>query len=75
MGIRVIQQTTAERKEEILQLYEKVKPLLDDGIGLWTAVKTVRGKPCSTNVAWYRELRMYCRQKGYDCMGGRLYEY
>ena len=72
MTINVISQTTAERKEEIIQLYEKVKPYLDDGVGLWTAVKTVRGKAFSTNVAWYRELRMYCRKQGYDCMGGRL---
>lgn len=66
--ITVIEQTTAERKAELLQLYEDCRPYLDDGLTLRKAVQQVKGTNhhTFTRCAWYRDLLHYARSKGYE---------
>ena len=67
MTIRIIEQTTSEREQETRELFEKCRPLLDKGCGLYTAVKTVSDKkPTHTKNGWYRDLIDYAASQGYD---------
>ena len=65
--IKVITQTTQERYEEIVQLYEDCRPYLLQGLTLRQAVSKVKGmkNPPSPNLAWFRDLRQYAWEHGY----------
>lgn len=67
MGIRVISQTTAEREEEMKQLFEKCKPLMDKGYTLGKAVRKVLKLNHNTFYAqrWFKDLRDYAESQGY----------
>ncbi len=55
--IRVVEQTTEERRRESLALYEQCKPFLKEGLSLRQAVTKVTGKTGGfSNRAWYLEL-------------------
>ena len=66
--ITVITQTTAERQEETRQLFEQIKPLLDEGYSYHSALKKI-GKITSNcrfyQQAWYRDLTEYGGTVGY----------
>lgn len=66
--ITVIEQTTAERKAEMLQLYEDCQPYLNKGLTLRQAVQKVQNSNHTsfTRCAWYRELLKYAKSKGYE---------
>ena len=68
MSIKVICQSTEDRRAETIRLYEQVKPYLDKGIPLSRAVKTIRGYAHNgfQNRAWYKELREYAISQGYE---------
>ena len=66
--ITVISQTTAERKQEMLDLYNDCKSYLDNGYTLRKAVQKVQGTKHTsfTRCAWYRDLLHYAKSKGYE---------
>ena len=67
MGITVISQTTAERREETKQLFEDCKPYLEQGMTLSKAVRIIKGinHHTFTRQAWYKELQEYAETQGY----------
>ena len=70
--ITVIEQTTSERQEETRQLFEQIRPLLDDGYGYMSALVqigrvTKTGSRCGYyRHAWFLDLRAYGESQGYD---------
>ena len=67
MSIRVIEQSTSDRRAETQRLFHEVKPYLDQGYGLWSAAKKVTGKEaCNSRSGWYRDLIEYCNSQGYN---------
>ena len=66
--IKVIEKTTQQRKEETVELFNEVKPLLDEGIPFYKAVKKVKNLSHFgfANQAWYREVRDYAKSQGYE---------
>jgi hypothetical protein len=66
--MRVIERTTSDLERETVELYQQCKPLLDDGVPIEKAVKTVKGIRLSSNIgnnAWYRRFRDYAVEQGY----------
>lgn len=65
--INVISQTTAEREQETVDLFNKVKPLLDEGCGLSKAVRQVTDVRTShfQSRRWYKDLKNYAKAQGY----------
>ena len=67
--ITVITQTTAEREQEIIDLFNLIKPLLDEGMIYSNAIKVLcKNKNMSFNRfqdAWFRDLIAYGESHGY----------
>ncbi len=65
--ITVITKTTNERNQETKELFEKIKPLLDDGMIYSTAVKKVTGRTrVRKELGWFKELIEYGESQGYS---------
>lgn len=72
MSIKVISQSTSERKQETIDLYNKCKPLLEQGYSLYRAAYQIRGtKPTNTKNGWYKDLIDYAILQGHDYYGKR----
>ena len=68
MSIKVICQSTKERKQEIIDLFNKAKPYLDDGFSYRLALIKVLGKEPSNSfgsASWYKEFIDYADAHGY----------
>ena len=68
MTITVISQTTAERRAETKELFESIRPLLDDGYSYHSALKKIgriTGNCRFYQQAWYRDLTEYGGTQGY----------
>ena len=68
MNFKVICQSTKEREQEIVDLFNKAKPYLDDGCSYRLALMKVLGlKPnCSfSHFSWYKEFMRYADAHGY----------
>ena len=67
MPIKVIERTTAERRQDTIDLFNKCEPLLQKGVPLTKAVKEVKGLSHTgfQSLAWYKELKKYAIDKGY----------
>lgn len=68
-GITVITQTTAERKQETIDLFEQIRPYLDQGMIYSQAIRIVKKLPPHANrhgQAWYRDLVEYGESQGYN---------
>ena len=68
MNFKVICQSTKEREQEIIDLFNKTKPYLDDGFSYRSALQKVLGKKptCSFGGAsWYKEFMDYADAHGY----------
>lgn len=68
MSIKVICQSTKEREQETIDLFNKAKPYLDDGCSYRLAIMKVLGKKptCSfSNRRWYKEFMEYADTHGY----------
>ena len=69
MTITVIEQTTAERRAETKELFESIRPHLDNGHGYRSALYEagkVRNKCGGVYTqAWFRELIEYGETQGY----------
>ena len=65
--IRVIQQSTEERKAETIQLFEKIKPLLDKGYSFNKALSEVTDLSVTNyRCGWFKDLIDYAKTQGYD---------
>lgn len=65
--IKVIEQTTAERNQESLELYKKCKPFLQQGMSLRQAVIKVTGKKGGfSRRAWYSDLKKLARADNFE---------
>lgn len=68
MDFKVICQSTKEREQETIDLFNKAKPYLDEGFSYRSALqKLLRKKPsCSFGGArWYKEFVEYADAHGY----------
>ena len=68
MSIKVICQSTKERKQEIIDLFNKAKPYLDDGFSYRLAIMKVLGKEPSNSFGgtrWYKDFVEYADAHGY----------
>ena len=68
MSIKVICKSTKEREQEIIDLFNKAKPHLDDGCSYRSAlIKALGLKPNSsfTHFSWYKEFMEYADAHGY----------
>ena len=68
MNFNVISQSTKEREQETIDLFNKAKPYLDDGCSYRLALQKVLGKKptCSfSNTSWYKEFMRYADAHGY----------
>ena len=68
MSIKVICQSTKERKQEIIDLFNKAKPYLDDGFSYRLALIKVLGKESNSSFShfsWYKEFVEYADAHGY----------
>lgn len=66
MNITVIQQTTAERNKETRELFERIKPLIDDGYSFRQALIKLGYRVSNTRNGWYKDLVDYAQTQGYD---------
>ena len=67
MTITVIETSTAERRQETIQLFHKIKPLLDKGYNF----KQALNEACNIEVynyknGWFKDLIDYAKKQGYD---------
>ena len=68
MNFKVICQSTKEREQETIDLFNKTKPYLDEGFSYRSALQKVLGKKptCSFGGAsWYKEFMDYADAHGY----------
>ena len=68
MNFKVISQSTKEREQETIDLFNKAKPYLDDGCSYRLALQKVLGKKptCSfSDTSWYKEFVEYADTHGY----------
>ena len=68
MNFNVISQSTKEREQEIIDLFNKTKPYLDDGCSYRLALQKVLGKKPSCSfggASWYKEFVEYADAHSY----------
>ena len=68
MSIKVICQSTKEREQEIIDLFNKAKPYLDDGCSYRLALIEALGKEPNSSFShfsWYKEFMRYADAHGY----------
>ena len=68
MNFNVICQSTKEREQETINLFNKAKPYLDDGCSYRLALQKVLGKKPSSSfggASWYKEFVEYADAHGY----------
>ena len=67
--MNVICQSTSEREKEIRDLFNEIKPLLDEGYSYHASVMKVKGithkKYTLANLSWYKWLVEYGETQGY----------
>lgn len=64
----IIETSTSQRKQETKTLFQKVKPLLDNGLSYNKAVRKIKKLPATyscSNLAWFRDLVEYGETQGY----------
>ena len=68
MSFKVICQSTKEREQETIDLFNKAKPYLDDGFSYRSALQKVLGKKPTVSFGgarWYTEFIEYADAHGY----------
>jgi len=61
--IKVIETSTDERNQETVELYNKINPLLEQGMSITKALKKLGYHPSTQS--WYRDLLDYAIERGY----------
>ena len=68
MNFKVISQSTKEREQETIDLFNKTKPYLDEGCSYRLALQKVLGKKPTISFGgarWYKEFVEYANAHGY----------
>ena len=68
MNFKVISQSTKEREQEIIDLFNKAKPYLDEGFSYRSAIMKVLGlnpNKSHGNAKWYKDFVEYADAHGY----------
>ena len=68
MSIKVISQSTKEREQETIDLFNKAKPYLDDGCSYRSAIIKALGLNLNSRfntMRWYRDFIEYADAHGY----------
>ena len=65
--ITVISQNTKERKEETRELFEQIRPYLDEGYSYNSAIRQVKKNAHGnySGLGWYRDVVQYGESQGY----------
>ena len=63
--ITIIETSTSERNAETVELFNKIKPLLDNGHSFNSALKLIGYNHWTHSRGWYRDLVDYAKSKGY----------
>lgn len=71
MTITIIEQNTAERREETIKLFQQIQPLLDQGysyMGALIAIGKVTKKEANGvySYGWFNDLKEYGATQGYS---------
>ena len=62
----VIERTSDDMDSETIELFNEIKPLIEDGYSICRAVKTVKGvTSVNTKLTWYQKVKQYCIDNGY----------
>lgn len=62
----VIERSDKDMDNETIQLFQQIKPLIDNGYSICNAVKTVKGiNSVNTHLGWYQRVRQHCIEQGY----------
>lgn len=68
MSIKVICQSTKEREQETIDLFNKAKPYLNDGCSYRSALQKALGKKPNytfSQMRWYKDFMEYADAHGY----------
>ena len=68
MSFKVISQSTKEREQETIDLFNKAKPYLDDGFSYRSALIKILGKEPNSSFSdarWYKDFVEYADAHGY----------
>lgn len=66
--VKVIERTTSDVDKETSELFEKCRPLLDQGYGFYKALRIIKNIPetsCFGNASWYKRFKEYAESQGY----------
>ena len=67
MNFNLVERSQEDIDKETKELFEEVKPSLDKGHNLYSAVKELKKvRYVRTHCAWYRRLEEYCKEQGYE---------
>ena len=61
----IIERTEEDIENETKELFQAIKPYLDDGVSFTRALINV-GKGRNTRSRWYKDIREYTIQQGYE---------
>jgi len=64
----IIERNSQDIEAETVQLFNDCKPLLDEGVGFYEAirkVKNIRGSSNFGNSSWYKRFKAYAASQGY----------
>lgn len=65
--IKVIETSTAERKQETIKLFQQIQPLLDKGYSFNKALTEVTDLSVTNfKNGWFKDLIDYAKTQGYD---------
>lgn len=66
MGITVIEQNTDDRNQETINLFNEIRPYLDDGYSFTGALKKCGYTVYNYKSGWFKHLIDYAGTQGYD---------
>lgn len=63
MVMKIVERSSADIQKETEELYEQIKPYLDEGYGVHKSVKIVKNtNSVNTNLGWYKRLVEYVNE-------------
>ena len=65
----IIERNTQDIEQETIDLFNECKPLLDQGMGFYAAIRQVKGLRTSSNFgncSWYKRFKAYAKSQGYE---------
>ena len=65
----IVERSSQDIDNETKKLFEDCKPLLDEGMGFYSAIRQVKGLRTSSNFgnsSWYKRFKAYAKSQGYE---------